>query len=302
MFEHDFLDWLKRTTPSRPGIELGIGDDAAILSPTANRTTLTTDLLMEGVHFESAAVDWQWIGRKALGVSLSDTAAMGAMPQAAVLNLTLPRTARFEQAQQLYLGVLELAAEQSVALVGGDTNRWDGGLVVGSCVVGQLTHPGWRMDGAQPGDHILVSGPLGGSLLGKHLRFKPRCDLVRKLAGQVDIHAATDITDSLTLDLQEICDQSRVGAQLIAGQIPIAEAAREMAHGSGRTPWEHALFDGEDFELLLVVDSATAKSLLANASGGLPLWDIGVMTDQPGLTLSHRPGEFEPLVAQGYEH
>lgn len=303
MFEFDFIEWLRSQTSGHPDVELGVGDDAAILRPTNSRQVLTTDLLMEGVHFELSTATFEQIGRKSLAVSLSDVAAMGATPTVAVLNFAFPRSLAFAEAQAVFRGALQLAKEHNVAIVGGDTNRWSEKLVVGSTVLGRLDHAGWRISGAQPGDVVLVSGALGGSLLGKHLDFTPRCQLAAELARRYPIHAATDISDSLSLDLNEISIQSNLSITIQAGSIPIAAAAKQRAVHTGRTPLEHALYDGEDFELLLTVSPETARAILQDSSLSVPLTEIGRVHAGPAELLISRDGTTaESLPIKGYEH
>lgn len=302
MFEFDFIEWLSSQVAEHPDVVLGVGDDAAMFRARGDLQVLTTDLLLEGVHFELATATFRQIGRKALAVSLSDVAAMGARPTVAVLNFAFPQTVTFAAAQAVFLGALELAREYQVAIVGGDTNRWSQGLVVGSTVLGKLEHQGWKLSGAHPGDWLLVSGPLGGSLLGKHLNFQPRCDLAVALASEAGIHAATDISDSLTIDLAEMCRQSKVGVRLDEVRIPIAAAAHERSRQTGKAPLEHALSDGEDFELLLAVDQTAAIRLLGEPRFAGQLTAIGTFTSAEELVLRRADGSQERLIIRGYEH
>lgn len=303
MFEFDFIEWLRSQTTAQPDVALGVGDDAAILRPPTAQQVLTTDLLLEGVHFELNSATFEQIGRKSLAVSLSDVAAMGATPTVAVLNFAFPRQLAFADAQAVFRGALQLAREHNVAIVGGDTNRWNEKLVVGSTVLGRLDHAGWKISGAQPGDIVLVSGELGGSLLGKHLDFTPRCQLAVELANRYQIHAATDISDSLSIDLNEIAFQSELGITIQADAIPVALAATQRAAQSGRTPLDHALYDGEDFELLLTVSPETARAILRDKTLSTTLTEIGRIHTGPGQLLIAREGQAaELLPIKGYEH
>lgn len=302
MFEFDFIEWLSSQVTEHPDVVLGVGDDAAILRNSEDLQVLTTDLLLEGVHFESGSATFKQIGRKALAVSLSDVAAMGATPTVAVLTFAFPQRLEFAAAQDIFRGALELARECRVAIVGGDTNRWSQGLVVGSTVLGSLKHAGWPISGARPGDLLLVSGSLGGSILGKHLDFRPRCDLAAAIAPTQLVHAATDISDSLTIDLAEICRQSKVGVCLDARRVPIAAAARARSEQTGRPPLEHALFDGEDFELLLAVAPEAADELLTKPELAGQLTVIGAFDSSDRLVLKREDGWAEPLPVRGYEH
>ena len=157
----------------------------------------------------------------------------------------------------------------------------------------------WRIDGAQTGDAILVTGELGGSILGKHLDFKPRTRWVQTVAESFEIHAATDISDSLSIDLDYLARQSQQGAEIFADQIPISSDAHLLSQQSGRSPLEHALTDGEDFELLLCVSDSTASDLIQQF--GDVLTRIGTVINQPGLMLVD--GETRNVLQpEGYVH
>ena len=152
------------------------------------------------------------------------------------------------------------------------------------------------------GGQLLQVG-IRGSLLGKHLDFTPRCRLAAQLASRFAIHAATDISDSLAIDLNEIALQSKLGVTLYADRIPIAEAAKRLSATSGRAPLEHALYDGEDFELLLSVSPETAAEILADTSLESKLAVIGQVHLAPqGVSLRTASGKLEPLTIKGYEH
>src|SRR5262249_23631477 len=138
------------------------------------------------------------------------------------------------------------------ALAGGDTNSWDGPLVISVTIVGEATGRGpVTRAGARPGDWLLVTGPLGGSILGKHLDFTPRVREAIQLHQAVELHAMIDISDGLAADVHHICEESRCGAILFAEAIPISPEAAKLQ--DGRPPLEHALSDGEDFELAFAV-------------------------------------------------
>src|SRR5262245_54609414 len=170
MTEFEYISWLRHRTPKDARVLVGIGDDAAVLQPGTQPLLITTDMLLEGTHFVLAEAGATRVGRKALAVNLSDIAAMAGRPIAAVVSVGLPRGAGPDLAQHLYAGLREIADEFETALVGGDTNSWDGGLVVSVTVVGEATARGPVLrKGARPGDWLLVTGPLGGSLRGKHL-------------------------------------------------------------------------------------------------------------------------------------
>ncbi len=219
MSEFAYIDWLRRRTPSDPRVLIGPGDDAAALSLTPNTPCLiSTDMLLEGSCFRLADAGARRVGRKAMAVNLSDMAAMAARPVAAVVSVGLPCAGGRTLAEELYLGLREMADAFNTAVAGGDTNSWDGPLVISVAVLGEATGSGpVRRGGARPGDWLLVTGPLGGSILGKHLDFTPRVREALQLHALVDLHAMIDISDGLAADVHHICEESRCGAVLRRG-------------------------------------------------------------------------------------
>src|SRR5271165_4360184 len=171
-----YIEWLRCRTPTDPRVLVGPGDDAAVLAPTgASPLLVTTDMLLEGSCFRVHEAGPRLVGRKAMAVNLSDMAAMAGEPLAAVVSVGLPRAGGGELAPDLYLGMRELADAFATPIVGGDTNSWDGPLVISITLLGKATPRGTVLrSGARPGDWLVVTGPLGGSILGKHLTFVPR--------------------------------------------------------------------------------------------------------------------------------
>lgn len=303
--ERDLIRWLREKIPGDDRLRLGIGDDAAVLAWQAGRDlVVSTDLLVDQVHFDLASgIDPSRIGRKAIAVNLSDLAAMAAVPVGAVISVALPTSGGLELAKQLYEGLLPLAAEFDCLVVGGDTNSHDGPLVISVTVFGQPTPAGvWTRSGAQAGDRLLVTGELGGSRLGKHFDFTPRVREALLLAERYDVHAAMDISDGLEIDLARMTEASGCGATIEAKTLPVAAAARELSKLDGRSPLEHALSDGEDFELLLSVSQDVATNILADQPLDVLLTDIGEMTTEHDLVLIDADGNRQMLESAGYEH
>jgi thiamine-monophosphate kinase len=210
--ELEFIRRLRERLPTRQAdLLVGPGDDAAVLAwRQAADCVVTTDMLTDGVDFRLAEAEPRQIGRKALAVNLSDLAAMAAVPVAVVVSLALPRTAGLEFAWELYEGLLPLAAEFDTLVAGGDTNAWDGGLVINVTAIGRTTERGPLLrSGARPGDAIVVTGDFGGSILGKHFDFTPRVREALHLRANYDVHAAMDVSDGLSLDLSRLCEESR---------------------------------------------------------------------------------------------
>lgn len=302
MSEFAYIDWLRRRTPPDPRVILGPGDDTAILhAPPGVPWLVTTDMLLEGSHFVLAEAGARQVGRKAMAVNLSDIAAMAGRPVAAVVSVGLPRQGGTALAEELYLGLRDMADAFGTAMIGGDTNSWDGPLVVAVTLLGEATPKGpVTRGGAQPGDWLLVTGPLGGSLLGKHLDFTPRVHEALLLHEQATLHAMIDISDGLAADVGHICEESHCGAVLRADAIPISPTAASLA--DGRSPLDHALGDGEDFELVFALPPVEAERLLRDQPlAGLTLYHIGECLAQAGLYLE-KEGKREILEPRGYVH
>lgn len=299
--EFAYIEWLRRKTPADPRVLIGPGDDTAAVSLTPGAPCLvTTDMLLEGSCFQLAEAGPRRVGNKAMAVNLSDIAAMAGKPVAAVVSVGLPRSGGRSLAEELYLGLREMADSFQTALVGGDTNSWDGPLVISVTLLGEATARGpVRRSGARPGDWLLVTGPLGGSILGKHLDFTPRVREALRLHESADLHAMIDISDGLAQDLNHICEESNCGAVLHADSIPISADAPRL-HDQ-RTPLEHALTDGEDFELVFAVSPADGRRLIETQPvPGITLSVVGECV-KFGLWLE-KDGNRQPLEPRGYEH
>ena len=264
---------------------------------------VTTDMLMEGACFLLDRPDSYWrVGRKAMAVNLSDIAAMAGVPRYAFVSLGLPKTASAEDAESLMTGISERAAQFGVVIAGGDTNVWSGGLTISVTLIGDCGPWGpIRRSGAKVGDGLFVTGSLGGSILDHHLDFIPRVAEARQLCGVGPISAMIDISDGFALDLHRLTAASSVGAEVWADRIPISAAALGMS--DDKTHLQHALTDGEDFELLFTASPEVGERLLkAVATGrlGFPITHLGKIVDD-GITLVEDGAAF-PLLAEGYVH
>jgi thiamine-monophosphate kinase len=303
--EFDLIARFRRGTAATERVALGIGDDCAALRFTPGAKVLvTTDMLMEGRHFLIDDTPLPSIGRKCLGVNLSDIAAMAGRPVAAVVAVALPRGRAVEIGTGLHAGIEAMAREFDVALVGGDTNAWDGPLVVSVTVLGEATGAGAvRRSGAKVGDAIFVSGPLGGSLMGRHLDPRPRIREALLLHEAVELHAMIDLSDGLASDLGHILEESGgLGAVLDSAAIPIHPDGREMSRRDGISPLEHALSDGEDFELCFTLDRIDGDRLLGSPPTGVNLHRIGAIDAGDGLRLRHEDGRVTPCLVRGFDH
>ena len=294
------IDWIRQRATSAPSLQLGIGDDCAVWNPSGAPLLFTTDVLMEDVDFRIDETTPQLIGRKAMAVNLSDIAAMAGRPLAALVGVALPKSRGFEFAKQLHEGMQSLAEEFDVAIIGGDTNTWDGPLVISVTLIGEATESGpVRRSGAEPGDWLFVTGPLGGSILGHHLTFTPRVREALELHQLVDLHAMIDLSDGLASDLHHLLDESRVGATLVEDSLPISEAARQMK--DNRSPLEHALSDGEDFELLFAVLPDDGRKLVSDIETKY-VSHIGTIDTEPSCRICLSDGKIVPLLRGGWEH
>jgi thiamine-monophosphate kinase len=301
MSELTFIEWLRHRTPNDPRILLGPGDDSAALRFTPGATCLvTTDMLLEGSCFILKEAGARRVGRKAMAVNLSDIAAMAGKPVAAVVSVGLPREGGQALAEELYLGMREMADAFDTAIIGGDTNSWNGPLVISVTLLGEATEKGAVCrSGAKRGDSLLVTGPLGGSIRGRHLEFTPRIKEALALHQLVDLHAMIDVSDGLALDLYRLCQESRCGAVVRAKDVPISDDAKIMSHD--RLPLDHALEDGEDFELLFAVGPEDGDRLVKTQPiEGITLTHVGECISQ-GLWLEEQ-GQCKPLEPRGYVH
>jgi thiamine-monophosphate kinase len=299
-FELEFVEWLRGRQRQHQTVRLGIGDDMAIVRVGQQDVLLTSDMLLDSVHFDTARQPLSKIGRKAIACGLSDCAAMAVRPIAATVSVALPSDSQMAHAQELYEGMFALAGKYDLAIVGGDTTTWSRPLAIDVAVMA-IPYAGIEpvtRSGAKPGDTLYVTGPLGGSLLGRHLDFTPRVHEAQGLARRFGerLHAMMDISDGLALDLWRMCQASNVGATLDEQllQPVISDDARLAAAQDRRTPLDHALADGEDFELLVAVEGDVSDTKVT-------LHPVGEVTSG-GLFLRRLDGRIEPLEPKGYVH
>jgi thiamine-monophosphate kinase len=302
--ESEFIAWLRQRLPAHRRLAVGVGDDAALVRLDQGAEILVSvDVLTEGVDFRLDEVAAERVGRKALAVNLSDMAAMAARPVGVVVGVVLPRHNGLRLAQQLADGMIPLAEQFDVAFAGGDTNTWDGGLVISVTIFGEPTARGpLRRRGAQAGDVILVTGAFGGSILGHQFDFVPRVNEALVLHERYELHAGIDVSDGLSLDLSRLAAESDCGAAVRLDAIPIAAAAHELSGRDGRSPLSHALGDGEDFELILAVSPDVARQMLDEQPVGVPLTAIGEFTAPRGLWQIDADSGKKPLAVTGFLH
>jgi thiamine-monophosphate kinase len=293
--ESEFIDWVtaQAKAPS-PLVVVPPGDDLAVLKwPADDLLLVGVDQVLDGVHFDSVLHSPRQIGRKAMNRNLSDCAAMACLPAAAVATVAAPRGVGVEYLKELFLGMREAADPWDCAVVGGDTGSWEGKLAVTVTILGRSAGvaPVTRR-GARPGDALFVTGPLGGSILGRHLSFTPRITLARELAMAGAATSMIDLSDGLSRDVRHLCDQSGVGVVIEAGRVPVHEDAHALSRRDGRSPLDHALHDGEDYELLYTGPLHLVSPLTT---------PIGRVVAEPGVML-HAAAGVAPLEPMGWEH
>jgi thiamine-monophosphate kinase len=306
-----FVEWLRgacRVDPAR--VPIGIGDDMAAVALDGRLVLTTADMLLDGVHFETSKHSLERIGRKAIACSLSDCAAMACRPRGAMVSVALPNSMSMEEAQRLYAGMLAVGQEFDCPIIGGDTTSWDHPLAIDVSMIAEpmSTRGPVRRDGARPGDLLAVTGPLGGSLAGRHLDFTPRLADAEFLVVQLgeSLHAMIDVTDGLAIDAFRLCRASGCSVCFDADRLAsvASDDAREAARRDGRSLTDHVLHDGEDFELLISIP-AGAEANLHRAPRPLTL--VGeIVAASPGagpeLQLRRPDGRMERIEPGGYEH
>jgi thiamine-monophosphate kinase len=334
--EGSLIRRLRARIPEADGALVGVGDDAAVLE-VEGPLVVTSDGLVEGVHFRREWTPPALLGRKALSVNLSDVAAMGGIGRHAVVTLSLPPELPVDWVDSLYDGLLERAAEVGVGLVGGNIARSRAAVVIDVTLLGQTAHPLLR-SGARPRDLVVVTGTLGAAAEGvillrqgarlddegrlaatgvwtessseavktclrAQLDPRPPLALARSLAERELARAGMDLSDGLSSDLAEMCRQSGVGARVEAASVPVSAAMAGLERARGGQGLPVALHGGEDYELLLAVDPADFGALEELARvWGVTVTAIGEFFEgEAGVILRDGEGE-RALPAAGHDH
>jgi len=299
--EDDITAWFEGQSSLAAGdFPIGIGDDMAEIRWRGDSVLITTDMLLDGVHFDLREVSLEQVGYKAMAVSLSDCAAMASEPVAAVVSTGLPKGYGEKELKELHAGIVRAGDMFGCALVGGDITSWreEGRFAVSVAMLSRARKGGpVSRSGAKVGDCICVTGELGGSLAGKHLEFTPRVAEAIRIAGAVKLHSMIDLSDGLSSDLNRICRRSGVGAIVDAGAVPISEVARKC-----EDPLGAALGDGEDFELLFTLSEEDFEKLLRLWDWGVSITKIGIITDTGKMEICGDDGVISELEPKGYEH
>jgi thiamine-monophosphate kinase len=305
---------------------VGIGDDAAVLQVTeGHQTVMTTDMLVEGIHFLSQTITFHNLGFKSLAVSISDIAAMGGIPKHAVISLAIPPQVHVESLESLYEGVAEICRQHGTHVVGGDIVKIQERLVISVTILGEVeTGRALLRSGAKPGDVVFVSGTVGGSAAGLallqgegdhlsvterdkliefHQRPKPQVLLGRLLLQSGICTSCNDISDGLASELNEIAQASGVGMEIERSAIPIHSAVRAFASAVQKDPLDFALFGGEDYQLVGTAREDAFPSLQMRAREmGISLTRIGIVTKEKGIWLTGGGQQPRLIEAKGYCH
>lgn len=306
-------------------VSCGIGDDCAVLRPGEGKELIvTTDTMVEKIHFDLSWSSFYQVGWRAMAASLSDIAAMGGAPLGALLSCSLPVN-QAGGVTELARGVRELGDRYGCPLIGGDLTRSSQELFVNVTLLGEVDRgKALCRSGAREGDEIWVTGTLGGSLAGlkvlrsspgvsekaaqfvvaRYLQPLPRLKEADFLAGLSSIHSLIDLSDGLSSDLGHICSGSGLGAMLFAEALPISPEVREVACALGEDALEYALNGGEDFELCLTAPEGALEPLVGRFRElfDLPLTRVGRMVVEKEISLVAPGGETRRLDPLGFDH
>lgn len=303
-----------------------IGDDAAVFTTEQNAVTLvTTDLLVERVHFLRDAASGVSLGHKALAVNLSDIAAMGGDAKEAFVSIAIPEDCPVDYIEDLYTGMKALAEKYEVNILGGDTTHSKTDLIINVAVTGSVSENEvlLRSD-ARPGDLIVCTGVPGESKAGLHLilndqpidsdAFKHLIDVHvlpephlhegRFLAKRPGTHACIDMSDGLTSDLGHILKQSGVGARLSAQKLPASKSLKIFCEAFDFDPIDYALSGGEDYILISTLSPDSVESTAGDFKQAFnrPLYVIGIITESTGMILEGADGQVKEIFSTGWDH
>ena len=317
-----------------PGVEVGIGDDAAVLKPDLGTDLLfCSDLSVEDIHFRTQWATHELIGRKAMAATISDIAAMGGEPRFALASVALPRGWAMGLIEQLFSGMFGLADDLGFSLVGGDTTASPGPIFIDTSAIGVCGRGrAIRRNNARPGDHVYVTGDLGGSGLGltllgqgfklvddsrpldqlnsarqaaimRHLAPAPRVQAGRMLGFEGLATAMIDISDGLATDLGHIAEDSNCGAVIHGELIPLAQALKDLSStGMEIDSVKMALQSGEEYELAFCSPADNVDRIRdLSETLELPITRIGEIIREPGLYIE-QDGQTVSLDTRGFEH
>jgi thiamine-monophosphate kinase len=315
----------KGITSSDPALVQGIGDDVAVLEMGGMGTKallVTTDILIEDIHFDLSWTDPYQLGRKALAVNLSDIASMGGTPKYFLISIALPKNLPLSFVSSFYRGLKKEAKRFRVELIGGDTSLSQK-IVINICLLGE----GRKKDllfrrGARVGDDLFVSGTLGDAALGlrilqqkgkvkgaeelikKHLSPFPRLELGQDIAKHHWATAMIDVSDGLLIDTSHLLQESGVGVRVWEDQIPLSRLYRKWIHSFSKDPFRFALSGGEDYELLFTAPPERRERISSIArSLSIPITRIGeILPIKEGLHIIKKNGRDDSPSRLGFEH
>ena len=328
--EFGLIDHLTQNNETKNASTIvSVGDDAAVIDHFGRQTVVSTDLLLEGIHFDLSYTPLKHLGYKSIIVNLSDIYAMNAMPTQVLLSIGFSNRVSLEALDEFYAGVYAACEEHGVDLVGGDTSTSQKGLVISVTAIGEVAPDLFvKRSGAKAGDLICVSGELGGEFLGltllerekkifettgaqpdlegqsyivgRLLKPEARKDIIEYFAeAKIKPTSMMDISDGLSSDIMHICKESNVGCVIHEDKLPLNDDAKAFAYGLLLDPTACALSGGEDYELLFTVAQTDYEKIKTNPSVSI----IGYMTEAgEGKHLITRGGNKHALVAQGWNH
>lgn len=322
--EHSLIQKLtKLVNRQHPRTLVALGDDAFVFKSFRENTVIAQDMMVENVHFKRGYFSPSDLGYKALAVNLSDLAAMGARPHFAQVSLAIPKDIPDEWVLGFYAGMLQLADQHQIEIVGGDLSLSPGPIMVDVSVVGEVSEA-YTRSGAMAGDWLAVTGPLGLSQAGrlalekelyiyaeatqKHLRPRPRLDVARLLrqhqVTRTELHALMDCSDGLLNDILHLTRQGELGVELDEAELPIDSDTTSLALSLGQKPLDWALWGGEDFELLLSFPTQKKDELkYIFESADLDLFLIGKFNGTGKITLKKTSAEVEEIREfKGWSH
>ncbi len=315
--EFPFLRRLRDRLPADPRVSLGVGDDCAALT-LPGTTLLTTDALVENVHFRREWTSLVSLGAKAFAVNASDILAMGGEPTFALLSISIPHQDTVEELDDFFDGFLAAAYERQVALIGGNMSAGPC-LTVSVTLLGHAPHGIVTRAGAQVGDDVYVTGTLGDAALGLRLfeqgrddalaqapkaRFacpQPRFEVAREISARGLATAMLDVSDGLLQDLGRVCEESCVGARIEAARLPLSDACRSLL---GARAWDVALTGGEDYELLFCAPTGRRAALQTAAETcGCAITRVGtIVPERDGRRVLDAAGNPYTPPQAGHDH
>lgn len=322
--EFALIDLIKKNTiKNGENVVIGIGDDAAVLIPTPHLLQLiTTDMLVENVHFDLRTSSARQLGYKAIAVNLSDIAAMGGVPRHVVVSIALPNSLSVDFIVNLYEGMKEICHEFGVNIVGGDTVSSPQGLVINVTAMGEVgSDQLQRRSGASVGDLVVVTGTLGDSgcgldllvqgqwqefgfalpLVTRHLTPRPQV-IAGSLLASLGSTSMNDISDGLASEVNEIAVASKVGIRIYGEKVPLSLESKQATLQLGKSALDYALYGGEDYQLVFTIPPDKWKPL-SEREIGVSLTVVGEVVEQmQGVLLVNGDGNISPLESKGYNH